>query len=196
MPMMHACTPLTHTPHLRTRARKPSTNCTHTTRASQACMLRTDTTHARIPCTPCTPATLSMHYIAYLTCVHACMGCVTRVSSLRAKRACLAWMRACGDCVFSLQACVVSITCMCVIVIFNFNPASSFKSACTTHAMQHARPHTHSRAQTHAHIHIHTHTHTQTHLHWEKFLGTVTRNLEVKIIFNNIFRVEITWSFL
>ena len=33
-------------------------------------------------------------------------------------------------------------------------------------------------------------------LHWEKFLGTVTRNLVVKIVFNNIFRVEITWSFL
>ena len=30
--------------------------------------------------------------------------------------------------------------------------------------------------------------------HWEKFLGTVNRNLVVKIVFNNIFRVEITWS--
>ena len=33
-------------------------------------------------------------------------------------------------------------------------------------------------------------------LHWEKFLGTVTKNLVVKIVFNNSVRVEITWSFL
>ena len=30
----------------------------------------------------------------------------------------------------------------------------------------------------------------------EKFLGAVAKNLIVKIVFNNIFRVEITWSFL
>ena len=35
----------------------------------------------------------------------------------------------------------------------------------------------------------------QQNIHWEKFLGTVTRNLVVKIVFNNIFRVPITWSF-
>ena len=33
-------------------------------------------------------------------------------------------------------------------------------------------------------------------LHWQKFVGTVTRNLVDKIVFNNIFRVEIMWSFL
>ena len=33
-------------------------------------------------------------------------------------------------------------------------------------------------------------------LHREKFLGTATRNLVVEIVFNNVFRVEITWSYL
>ena len=40
------------------------------------------------------------------------------------------------------------------------------------------------------------HNHKRKKSHWDKFLGTVTKNLVVKIVFNNIFRVEISWSFL
>ena len=35
-----------------------------------------------------------------------------------------------------------------------------------------------------------------TKIYWEKFLGTVTWKFVINIVFNNIFRVEITWSFL
>ena len=96
MIITHDCTPLTHTPHVRTHARKPRTNCTHTTHAGQTCMLRTHIKHARIPSTQRTRTTLGMHNVAYVTCVHACIcGVRERLADMYGRRGMHANTHAC-----------------------------------------------------------------------------------------------------
>ena len=103
--------------------------------------------YARYVRTHCTQATHAHHA------PHACMyvyhvrAVIHTKRDLHASRACV---RTCGVCVSGVQAYVMDMR-VCSIIIVNFNPAITFKSACT--ARSHTHTHTCARARAHAHTH-------------------------------------------
>ena len=90
--------------------------------------------------------------------IRACVMCVHGVSEIRGRLVCVACVGVYAWDVREWRAGMCDVhACMCSIILFNFNPASSFKSACT------ARSHTHTRAHTpDTYAHANTHTYTRT----------------------------------
>ena len=99
----HACLHVTNAHHRRTHACTQATHELHSQHAHKPSVLRAHATHARILCTPGMQATLVMHNVAYVKCMYG----VRNVHGVGA------W-RACGVCMSGLQACVLSVSGMCV----------------------------------------------------------------------------------
>ena len=124
-------------------SRTPHTHaCTLNTHARIACTPRTYAMH---PCMHATDATLCTPSVACVRGVHGIRVCVVCMRGMRAWLTCVACMRTCGVCMTGVhQACVVGMS-VCFITIFNMNPVSTFKSACTVPSRAHT--HTHDRAR-------------------------------------------------
>ena len=116
---------------------------------------------------------------------HACWACVRGVNTIRA------WLACARAYVWSVREWRAGMR-VCSIIYLNFNPASTFKSACTANSRSHSltrgrasalshirsrtRSRTHkqnTRAHTHACTHLHSHAHAREKLVFQNVLYLV-----------------------